>query len=264
MTAAFHCGFKVNAVACGSQLRQFNAYYALLLDHLEKAKLFPPPYLNENTLEAATEKLLQRNRFYKRTLVEIYAVLRYENTALDTQIPTTTIALCSKREEEWIYPTRKAEVIGIYTKSRRDIHGWQGIQWLSDPLVWHAQNYAKRIGINHDLLLNNEGRIADSTAGAPYFQMDKNTIVTPPLEEGATEDPIHKNIAWLAQSLGFRVEQDSITPQDMQRVQGALLASTRHGIIPLVGIGSHRFHPSLGKKILPHLNRYYFPDQKIE
>ncbi|MEQ8508100.1 MAG: aminotransferase class IV [Rhodospirillaceae bacterium] len=92
-----------------------------------------------------------------------------------------------------------------------------------------ARREAESYGADDALLMNSEGRLAESTI-SNLFLMINGAILTPPVSEGALPGVMRADI--LAR---FRGEEQPLTPDDLSRAEEAFLTNAL-GIRPLVAV----------------------------
>lgn len=94
------------------------------------------------------------------------------------------------------------------------------------PYVMGAM-YSKQHGFNEVLLLNQYGRVADSTI-ANVFMVRHKTIYTPPLSEGCVCGVMRKNL--LNSELPFKIEEKPLTVEDLENADEIFLTNAIQGI----------------------------------
>ncbi|QJB35306.1 aminotransferase class IV [Chitinophaga oryzae] len=94
------------------------------------------------------------------------------------------------------------------------------------PYVMGAM-YGKQHGFNEVLLLNQYGRVADSTI-ANVFMVHHKTIYTPPLTEGGVCGVMRKHL--LRSELPFKIEEKPLTAEDLENADEIFLTNAIQGI----------------------------------
>lgn len=94
------------------------------------------------------------------------------------------------------------------------------------PYVMGAM-YGKQHGFNEVLLLNQYGRVADSTI-ANVFMVHHKTIYTPPLTEGGVCGVMRKHL--LRSELPFKIEEKPLTVEDLENADEIFLTNAIQGI----------------------------------
>ncbi|NSL88512.1 aminotransferase class IV [Chitinophaga solisilvae] len=94
------------------------------------------------------------------------------------------------------------------------------------PYVMAAM-YARQHRLNEVLLLNQYGRVADSTI-ASVFIVHQKTIYTPPLSEGGVCGVMRKHL--LKSDLPFRIIEQPLTIEDLENADEIFLTNAIQGI----------------------------------
>ncbi|PSL50131.1 branched-chain amino acid aminotransferase [Chitinophaga niastensis] len=94
------------------------------------------------------------------------------------------------------------------------------------PYVMAAM-YAKQHRLNEAILLNQYGRVADSTI-ANVFVVHHKVIYTPPLSDGGVCGVMRKHL--LKTELPFKVEEKPITIEDLENADEIFLTNAIYGI----------------------------------
>ena len=109
-----------------------------------------------------------------------------------------------------------------------------------------ARQQAKEQGADEALMLNEHGRLACAAAGNIFVQID-NSLLTPPIEEGAlagTRRQIlldhHQDIT---QACGLEVKTQAITQDMAQKCQQAFVTNSLQGCVPVTAIDDHNLVP---------------------
>lgn len=258
---ALQCGLQMEVVASATTLREFARYYERLLEHLRNAKLPIPPYISERALGEAIIKLLHRNRYFQRARITITATLSQEFEDIIGRVPTSSIMVSAIPVPEYTYTAPSKTYLHIHNRTLRHTDNWQGISWVGDPVTWYAKQHARDVLLGESLLLNQDLRIADSTCGTPYLILNAHTIITPPISEGVVYDPIREVLPHVAQHEGYRVLEQAIEIEDLEKAEAVFLLSSGLGIIPIKGILYRRYDTRKARDLLARLNQHYFPER---
>ena len=152
----------------------------------------------------------------------------------------------------------------FYKERQMPIGPAAGIRWLANPIEWYAEHYAARFGRDYGILLNAKGRVAGIPGRMLYIYTPEQILVTPPVEEGAVDDPIRLMIARTA-PLSKRVvavDERPLMPKQLLEAEQVFLASTWYGLERVVGIGNYRrYKTGVTPPLTDMLNRVYFPER---
>lgn len=97
-----------------------------------------------------------------------------------------------------------------------------------------------------------------------YIYTSEKMLVTPPVEEGAVDDPIRLMIARTAPLYKgvVAVEERALMPKQLLEAEQIFLASTWYGLERVVGIGNYpRYMTGVTPPLTEMLNRVYFPER---
>lgn len=94
------------------------------------------------------------------------------------------------------------------------------------PYVMAAM-YAKQHQLNEVLLLNQYGRVADSTI-ANVFVVKQKTLLTPPLTEGGVCGVMRKHL--LRMDLPFKIIEQPLTIEDLENADEIFLTNSIYGL----------------------------------
>ena len=258
-------GFGIPLIAHGTTARQLPYYFASLSTQLSLAKLPFPAGLSSEVLEKAIATLLNRNRHFSTTLLLLEAYLHYERDLLGFENATTSLAISSLPSgcATYVEPERPV-FLEFYKERQMPIGPAAGIRWLANPVEWYAEHYAARFGRDYGILLNAKGRVAGISGRMLYIYTPEQILVTPPVEEGAVDDPIRLMIARTA-PLSKRVvavEEHPLMPKQLLEAEQIFLASTWYGLERVVGIGNYwRYKTDVTPPLTDMLNRVYFPER---
>jgi branched-chain amino acid aminotransferase len=98
-----------------------------------------------------------------------------------------------------------------------------------------ARMEAKESGADEALLLNHRGEIAEA-AGANVFWVQAGGVVTPPLQSGALAGVTRALMSELCESLGFKIAERNITPEQLQHAEGVFLTNSVQGVMEMVSL----------------------------
>ncbi|WP_212002320.1 aminotransferase class IV [Chitinophaga sp. HK235] len=118
-------------------------------------------------------------------------------------------------------------VLDVFPDARKSSDKFSSIKSNNCLPYVMAAMYAKQHRINEVVLLNQYGRVADSTI-ANVFIVHHNTIYTPPLSEGAVCGVMRKHL--LKTELPFKIEEKPLTVEDLENADEIFLTNAVQGI----------------------------------
>ena len=115
--------------------------------------------------------------------------------------------------------------------------------------------FAKENNLNSCLLVNNEKNVIEALNGNIFMVMN-NTLITPPISDGALNGIIRKQILALAKSLNdVEVVEKSISPFDLQKADELFVTNIIFGIQPITKYRKKEFVSVIATTLLEKLNQ---------
>lgn len=114
--------------------------------------------------------------------------------------------------------------------------------------------YAEENDYQNCLLLNQQKQVVEAINGN-VFVVSGKTVKTPPLADGCLTGIIRKKlIDILKEDDSFSLEENSISPFELQKVDEIFITNTIHGIIPVTKYRKKDFTNTISKKLIGRLN----------
>lgn len=260
--SAHRVGIRVSAHAYGTQLRHFSPYYALLLRQIEQVRLPAPAYLSEEAIVLAVRDLLNKNREFRNVVVHFTAFLQFRADSLGISSPTTSILIHTEpRDERFFQLGGRGLLLEYFFGMRRSLDDWSGVHWLSEPLRWQAEHFARSLGLPSCLLMNDQNRVVEALRGTLYVRRGSR-LFTPPIAEGVTNDPVREFVPHLAHQVGgYVVEEQPLTREHIHQAEEVFLVSSVFGVKSVLGVEGRRYAYRLAPLLLAALNTHFFPEQ---
>jgi branched-chain amino acid aminotransferase len=120
-------------------------------------------------------------------------------------------------------------VIGIFPDGRKSCDLFSGLKSNNYLLYVLATFYAREQHLNDCLVLNSQGRVADSTI-ANLFYIKDNQFYTPPLSEGGVAGVMRRYLLESLAGAGFTVNERAIYPEDLKNADEVFLTNALKGI----------------------------------
>jgi len=120
-------------------------------------------------------------------------------------------------------------VIDVYPDGRKSADGLSGLKSNNYLLYAMASIYAREHGFDDCLVLNGQGRFADSTI-ANLFYIKKDTIYTPPLSEGGVAGVMRRHLLESLVGAGYPVSEQVTGPDDLAQADEIFLTNALKGI----------------------------------
>ncbi|HEY4064607.1 MAG TPA: aminotransferase class IV [Puia sp.] len=119
--------------------------------------------------------------------------------------------------------------LGIFPDGRKACDPLSNLKSNNYLLYVLAASYARKQGSDDCLVLNSQGRIADSTI-ANLFYIRQNKIYTPPLSEGCVAGVMRRRLLELLPSAGFECSERPVTIEDLACADEVFLTNALKGI----------------------------------
>jgi branched-chain amino acid aminotransferase len=126
-------------------------------------------------------------------------------------------------------PQEKGLILGVFPRGRKSSDVFSQIKSNNYLLYSLAAAHARQHGWDDSLVLNGQGRVADSSI-ANLFYVKREMIYTPPLSEGCVAGVMRR---WLLETLpaaGFRVEERPVAPEDLIMADEVFLTNAIRGV----------------------------------
>ena len=180
--------------------------------------LFTPDYLTEQI-----EKLVEHEDLsYARVRL---SVIRGNGGLFDLTNNQPFFLIEATALEQQHPGTHSGATVGIYHEARKMCDILSSIKHNNYLPYCLGAIFAKKNKLHDALVLNQFGRICDSTM-ANVFLMNNNTVVTPSLAEGCVAGIIRKNLIRVLPDLGYKVEETQITDQMIRNAEAAFLTNS--------------------------------------
>lgn len=149
----------------------------------------------------------------------------------------------------------KGLIIGISKAVQKPINQLSEIKTANALLMVLAAREAKHIGWDDALLINDKGNIAEATS-SNLFIVKGQTIYTPPVEDGAMDGIMRRQIAHIIKQSDYKLCVESLNEADLEAADEIFLTNAVKGIIWVVGYGKKRYFNKAAKKLVLLLNKY--------
>lgn len=136
-------------------------------------------------------------------------------------------------------------VLGVYPKGRKSCDLLSNIKSNSYLIYVLAARYAARHGWDDSLVLNNAGRVADSSI-ANLFWVSGSIVYTPPLSEGCIAGVMRRWIITNLPEYGYNVQERQVAPEDLILADEVFLSNAIRGVRWVVNLAGTTY----GNKIV--------------
>jgi branched-chain amino acid aminotransferase len=137
--------------------------------------------------------------------------------------------------------------------------GVKSISWLDN--VWSLAE-AHKEGFHEVVLLNERGEVAECTS-ANIFAVNKDKVLTPPLNSGCLEGVTRGILMEIAPEAGISIVEQPLRPEDLYSADEVFITSTNRSLLSISEIAGHKIATApgpvakqLSELFSTHLNDY--------
>ena len=207
---------------------------AFVEDHLERmaegCSFFALPYSRKDAVEAlklALGQIPHDSEARLRLNLISYGDHRMEKTAFQTTWePLRDIGT---QQDQGL----KLGLAPFQRFSRSPLVRFKTTSYLENIFVF---NWARREGFFDALFTNERGEITEGSISNVFF-LSKDHIFTPPIDAGLLPGVTRKQIIEISRTLGLPLTESAVTPEDLNRFDGAFVTNSVIEILPAVTIG---------------------------
>lgn len=117
-----------------------------------------------------------------------------------------------------------------------------------------ASVFARENGYDNCLLVNNDKQVVEATNGN-FFLVKDNKVKTPPLSDGCLDGIIRKKlIEIIAASEDIQLEEESISPFELQKADELFITNSIQGIVSISKYRKKEYGNNTAKSLLGKLN----------
>lgn len=151
------------------------------------------------------------------------------------------------------FPPAKALIVNIRRNQYSPLFKIKSLNYLDNVLARHE---AKSQGFDEALLCNTEGQLAEASA-ANLFIVKKDTLLTPPIEDGALPGVTRAIVFELASALAIPCQEKSLTLDDLAQADEAFLTNSIIEVQPLIQVGEQTIGDGKIGPITAQIQRVY-------
>jgi branched-chain amino acid aminotransferase len=243
---------------------RFNNGGLLLLDfHIERLLkgmrllgIEPGDIINPKFLESAILELADKNDIRRHGRVRI-TVFRKESGLSEpiSCIPEWLIE-CNSLPEHYFGLNKKGYTIDIASENRKASGPLSNMKSGNYLIYILAAEMANKLRVNECLVLNDAGRIADSSI-FNVFLIKNNVVYTPSLSEAPVEGVMRRHILTYFQTEGNPVQETAITIGDLQSADEVFLTNALFGLRWVESFQSSRYSNTITSNIYSDLFQQY-------
>lgn len=205
--------------------------------HLLKYEM-PALFLRQRT-ENEILTLCRKNRCEKLARVRL-SVFRGNGGLYDNDRSLQYLVECWPLDETNETFNVNGLVIGIFPDAKKSCDRFSNLKSASFLPYVMASVYAKEHQYNDCVVLNTDGRIADTTI-ANLFIIKNNLLCTPLLSEGCIDGVMRRHLLATLPAAGYNVSEKPLTIQDLETADEIFLTNAIRGIRWVARLGNSHF-----------------------
>lgn len=152
--------------------------------------------------------------------------------------------------------TEKGVRLGLYSEIRKPINSLSGIKSSNGLLYVLAARYARENNWDDSIILNEHGRICESSNSNIFLVLPNKRILTPPISEGILPGVMRKNlIKWLREN-EYQVDEAIVLTDDFYRAEEVFLSNAIQGVRWVIAFKERRYFSNVSRSIMEAFVNY--------
>lgn len=185
-----------------------------------------PPHVQADTFLKEIDKLVQKNRIDSDVRIRL-TCFKGDGALWEEADSLHYLVQC------WNLPRAEFNLngldIGVFTGGAKSCDALSNLKSNNYLLYSLAAQYGKKQRWNDCLVLNQHGRLADSTIANIFFIKD-GVIYTPALSEASVAGVMRGYLIDQLPAIGFRVQEGAYSAADLANADEVFLSNAIHGI----------------------------------
>lgn len=152
--------------------------------------------------------------------------------------------------------SEKGVRLGLYSEIRKPINSLSGIKSSNGLLYVLAARYARENNWDDSIILNEHGRICESSNSNIFLVLPNKRILTPPISEGILPGVMRKNlIKWLREN-EYQVDEAIVLTDDFYRAEEVFLSNAIQGVRWVIAFKERRYFSNVSRSIMEAFVNY--------
>lgn len=152
--------------------------------------------------------------------------------------------------------SEKGVRLGLYSEIRKPINSLSGIKSSNGLLYVLAARYARENNWDDSIILNEHGRICESSNSNIFLVLPNKRILTPPISEGILPGVMRKNlIKWLREN-EYQVNEAIVLTDDFYRAEEVFLSNAIQGVRWVIAFKERRYFSNVSRSIMEAFVNY--------
>jgi branched-chain amino acid aminotransferase len=222
---------------------------------LELFKIAIPELLNnvENLFETLTE-LAIKNGIEKGGVARLTVWRDAEGRYMPENDNSSIIIDLAPYPNNLFLLSKSGKSIEIYQEMKKQNNLFSQFKTLNSQLYVMAAIQARNMGLDDNLVCNEEGMIIEST-NSNVFIVSNGTLYTPPLSDGCVGGTMRMNIINAALELNLSIYESSLNQQHFLMANEILLSNAIVGIDWVNAFKHKRYYSTIAAKLVDQLNK---------
>ena len=199
-----------------------------------------PVHFTADYLKEQIQKLCKKNHHTRAARIRL-TIFKGEGGIWET--PTSSFNWLL---QSWLLPTDKPELningldVGVFESGRKSCDAFSHIKSNNYLLYTLAAQYAKSQHWNEAIVLNQYGRICDTTIANIFFIKDQR-IHTPALSEGCVKGVMRTYLIEQLQNENITIEEGAFTTEELLNADEIFLTNAIQGIKWVKSLGNQTY-----------------------
>ncbi|MGM0619807.1 MAG: aminotransferase class IV [Bacteroidota bacterium] len=193
----------------------------------------PREFENRRELFRITKRMLNKNKFYRSGHVT-FQLFKTKNKS--------GFVVTSEPFSEFEFPFSEEGILLTFSNQKKlSGNDFNPFAFFSKPLWESTISELGNTHFHNSVFLNEKNEVCEC-AGANIFLIQKNEIITPPLNSGCYNDILRPMILDSAREIGLKTNETTVVKKsDLKKMDEIFIASELTGVQWVLGVENKRF-----------------------
>lgn len=150
-------------------------------------------------------------------------------------------------DKEYIL-NEKGIKLGVFKDQFKACCSLSNIKSINSLVFVLAGIAARENGFDEMVVLNDKGRISESTSSNLFIIKDE-TVITPPATEGCVEGVMRKQVFRFADQVNIAIQEKPLTLDELNSADEIFISSGVRGLIPVTSFNGKKYEYNLLRKL---------------
>lgn len=206
----------------------------------------PREFENQRELFRITKRMLNKNKFYRSGHINIQ-VFQTKNK--------TGFVVTSRPFSGFEFPFSDEGILLTFSNQKK-ISGndFNPFAFFNKPLWETTFSELQNTHFHNSVFMNEKNEVCEC-AGANIFLVQKDEIITPPLNSGCYNDTLRPLVLASAQNTGLKTNETAVVKKsDLKKMDEIFIASELMGVQWVLGVENKRFLHFISERIHKNLS----------